>query len=216
MHRLPNLERKHKICVICEGYEDFAYFNRLLELNVWNSAYEFYPINVKSASNISARFQDVFQNDKYELVLIFCDTDKSPYREYIQVKQKINGFLNKADAAERLIIFANPCTMQIILSHFGEVSLKNQGKRTNSQKIEELTGVKDYDAHETQIQEICRQICRRTYEDMRSRVKAIRYSDETSGSTNFFTFLEHFEDPSGEWISEIKDYLKEEDHDQRS
>lgn len=91
MHRPPNLERKHKICVICEGYEDFAYFNRLLELNVWNSAYEFYPINVKSASNISARFQDVFQNDKYELILIFCDTDKSPYREYIQVKQKING-----------------------------------------------------------------------------------------------------------------------------
>lgn len=79
-----------------------------------------------------------------------------------------------------------------------------------------MTGVKDYDAHETQIQVICCQICRRTYEGMRSRVKAIRYSDETSASTNFFTFLERFEDPSGEWISEIKDYLKEEDHDQRN
>lgn len=209
MHRLPKLERKHKICVICEGYEDFAYFNRLLKLDVWNPAYEFYPINVKSASNISARFQDVFQNDKHELILIFCDTDKSPYREYIQVKQKINAFFNKADAAGRLIIFANPCTMQIILSHFGEVSLKNQGKKTNSKIIEELTGVKDYDAHETQIREICRQIYKRTYEDMRSRVEVIHSSDETSCSTNFFMFLKRFEDSNTEWIPEIQNYLKE-------
>ena len=32
MTKLPALEMKHKVCVICEGYEDVAYFNRLLEL----------------------------------------------------------------------------------------------------------------------------------------------------------------------------------------
>ena len=54
MTKLPVLDKKHKVCVICEGYEDVAYFNRLLELGVWNSAYEFTKIKKKSASNIPA------------------------------------------------------------------------------------------------------------------------------------------------------------------
>ena len=58
----------------------------------------------------------------------------------------INTFLGKRKAAEKLIIFANPCTMQIILSHFGDVSLSSQSKRVNAPIIERLTGVKDYDA----------------------------------------------------------------------
>ena len=80
MAKLPVLEKKHKVCVICEGNEDFAYFNRLLELHVWDKTYEFLPVNVKSASNIPAKFQDAFQNDRYEIILVFCDTDKAPYR----------------------------------------------------------------------------------------------------------------------------------------
>lgn len=60
-----------------------------MDLNVWDSAYSFTPINVKSASNIPARFQNEFQNDRYEIILVFCDTDKEPYREYALVKAKI-------------------------------------------------------------------------------------------------------------------------------
>ena len=43
-------------------------------------------------SNIFARFQDAYNNDSYEVIIIFCDTDKYPYREYSQVKKKINNF----------------------------------------------------------------------------------------------------------------------------
>ena len=71
----------------------------------------------------------LYANDTYELILVFCDTDKEPYREYAQIKKKINQFLSKTKASDKLIIFANPCTMQIILSHFGDVSLKNQEKK---------------------------------------------------------------------------------------
>ena len=67
MTKLPVLNKKHKVCVICEGYEEVAYFKRLLELGVWNSTYEFTPMNAKSASKIPAMFQDVFQNNRYEL-----------------------------------------------------------------------------------------------------------------------------------------------------
>ncbi|MBR4382820.1 MAG: hypothetical protein IKP64_04610, partial [Selenomonadaceae bacterium] len=37
---------------------------------------------------------------------------------------------------------------------FGEVSLKNQGKKTNASIIEQMTGVKDYRAHAEQIKEL--------------------------------------------------------------
>lgn len=211
MAKLPVLDRKHKVCVICEGYEDVAYFNRLLELGVWSSTYEFTPMNAKSASNIPAMFQDTFQNNRYEIILVFCDTDKAPYREYAQIKKKINSFLDKQKAAGKLVIFANPCTMQIILSHFGDVSLKNQGKKTNAVEIERWTGVKDYDAHEDQIKEICGKIFRRSYEGMKQRVASINFTDTTSCSTNFIIFLERFENENTKWISTIQKYLREQE-----
>lgn len=207
MAKLPPISHQHRICVICEGLEDVSYFKRLLELNVWSSMYKFTPINAKSASNIPARFEDAYHNNQYEIILVFCDTDKEPYREYSLTKKKINLFLGKQKADEKLIIFANPCTMQIILSHFGEVSLTSQGKKTNSALIEELTGVKDYDAHEEQVKALCSRVVRRTYQDMKKRVSAINYPDTTPASTNFILFLDRFESDDAKWIKVIQDYL---------
>lgn len=209
MARLPTINNNTKVCVICEGQEDTAYFKRLLELNVWNSVYSFFPVNAFGASKIPARFQDAFQNNKYDLVLVFCDTDKAPYREYTLLKKRINSFLNKQKASDKLVIFANPCTMQIILSHFGDVSLKNQGKKTNADIIEQFTGVKDYDAHDDQIKEICSKIFRRTYSEMKRRVEAINCSDTVSCSTNFSIFLDRFEQDDRRWVSAINQYLED-------
>lgn len=208
MSRIPTIDRSHKICVICEGDEDYLYFNRLLQLNVWDKTYSFRAINAKGASNIPARFQDAYQNNRYELIIVFCDTDKCPYLQYTSGKKKINAFLNKKKAAEKLMIYANPCTMQIILLHFGDVQLTNQGKKTNSAIIEKLTGVKGYNAHETQINQICSRIYRRTYGDMRKRVAKIHGPDSVSASTNFIEFLERFESSDTKWISNIQSYLK--------
>lgn len=210
MARLPNLPKGHKICVVCEGLEDTEYFTRLTNLNVWNDSYTFHPINAKSASNIPARYQDAYHNDSYELVLVFCDTDKYPYREYNLVKEKINDCFGGAEIDNLIIIYANPCTMQIILSHFGDVSLKNQGKKTNAKLIEELTGVPNYDAHADQIQAICSKIFRRTYSDMKMRISKINHGDETSASTNFAVFLEKFENEDDSWIYDINKVLENE------
>ena len=208
MAKLPPISQQHRICVICEGLEDIPYFNRLLDLIVWSSAYKFTTINAKSASTIPARFEDAYHNNQYEIILIFCDTDKALYREYSQIKKKINRFLGKQKADEKLIIFANPCTMQIILSHFGEVSLTSQGKKTNAALIEELTGVKDYDAHEEQVKALCSGVTRRTYQDMKQRVAAINFPDTTPASTNFSVFLDRFESDDTKWIKVILDYLR--------
>ena len=158
----------------------------------------------KSASNIPARFQNEYQNVRYEIILVFCDTDKEPYREYAQVKEKINRFLGKRKASDKLVIFANPCTMQIVLLHFGDVSLKNQGKKTNSAEIERLTWISGYDAHEEQIQELCGKITRSNYSEMKKRAEAINFPDTVSGSTNISTFLKWFEEANDRWIAEIR------------
>ena len=209
MAKLPELHRKPKVCIICEGYEEKAYIERLLDLNIW-SHYNITAINAKGAPNIPSRFQDAFQNNNYEIVLVFCDTDKSSSRTYLPVKQKINAFLGKRKAAEKLIIFANPCTMQIILSHFGDVSLSSQSKRINAPRIEELTGVKDYDAKDEQIKAICAKISRRNYADMKKRVEAINLEDDITPSTNFIVFLNRFESEDAKWISSITRFLMSE------
>ncbi|MBO7254152.1 MAG: hypothetical protein J6V36_02490 [Clostridia bacterium] len=208
MAKIPTINSGRRICVICEGYEDYHYFKRLSELNVWNEKYDFCPINAKGASNIFARYQDIYSNDRYEMVLIFCDTDKAPYREYSQLKKKINNLHNGRVASEKIVIFANPCTMQIILLHFGEVTLKNQGKKTNEKVIFDLTGVEGYDAHEEQIKIICGKIFKRTYSLMKERVEKINFDDNVSCSTNFTNFISKFEDKDSKWIDSINKYLQ--------
>ena len=209
MAKLPPVRAgRHKVCIICEGNEDYAYMQRMLELNVWSPAYDFQLVNAKSESNIFARYQDAYNNDRYEIILVFCDTDKAPHTQYRQLKQKLNAFHGgKRTAADKVVIFANPCTMQIILLHFGDVSLKNQGKKTNAPIIEQLTGVPDYDAHGEQIEAICSKIFRRSYADMRRRAAKINLPDTEPGSTNFIVYLDRFERQDMKWIREINDAL---------
>ena len=39
-NKLPKFSDNHKVCIICEGNEEYAYLERLKELNVWNGQYE--------------------------------------------------------------------------------------------------------------------------------------------------------------------------------
>jgi hypothetical protein len=194
--------------VICEGLEEYSYFQRLISLNVWSREYEFSLVNAKGESNIFARFQDAYNNDNYEVIIIFCDTDKYPYKEYTQVKRKINDFFDKRLAGQKLIIWANPCSMQIVLSHFADVCLVNQGKKTNADIIERLTGVTGYDGHEKQIEEICNLIYQRTYPEMKSRLTQEEYCDSYAGTSNIVHFLDFFENDDLKWIADIKNYLE--------
>lgn len=36
-NKLPKLYNKHKICVICEGNEEYEYLERLKALKVWDA-----------------------------------------------------------------------------------------------------------------------------------------------------------------------------------
>ena len=39
-NKLPKFFDNHKICIICEGNEEYEYLNRLKNLKVWNEQYD--------------------------------------------------------------------------------------------------------------------------------------------------------------------------------
>lgn len=73
-NRLPYISGKHKICIICEGNEEYKYLERLNQLHVWNEIYDISLVNAEGNGNIPARYQDRYQNGSYETVLVFCDS----------------------------------------------------------------------------------------------------------------------------------------------
>ena len=72
INKLPKFLDNHKICIICEGNEEYEYLDCLNKLNVWNKQYQINLVNAGGNGNIPARYQDRYQNGADELVLIFC------------------------------------------------------------------------------------------------------------------------------------------------
>lgn len=196
-----------RICIICEGDEEEGYIKALLKKNVFSDKYDFSnPINVKSCFNIFPRYTEKFQSNSYDLVLILCDTDKGPSDKYIELKKKINE-LHDAEVADDIIIFGNPCTMQIILSHFGEIKLTSQSKSVNAKYIENFTGIANYKATKEQREELFGMIKRDNYETMKENVKKLSTNDKDTSSTNILKFIENFESDNDEWINTINSKL---------
>lgn len=189
MNRHPIFSDKHKICIICEGNEENDYLDKLISLKVWNEQYEIILDNAEGNGNIPARYQDCFQNGSYELVLVFCDTDKKPYEQYEEIKQKINEFHGINHAADEVVIYGNPCTLQIILEHWTDVRLISPAKKVNARLIKEFTGVLNYKGRADQREEIMKCITVRNYQDMRVRVDKMIDEDTKNGSSNFGRFM---------------------------
>lgn len=194
--------KDRRICIICEGFEELDYFNALINKAVFSFKYDFVLVNSKSINNIIDVYRARYQSNSYDLVLIFCDTDKGPSPKYIEIKEKINKFHDNNVAAD-IIIFGNPCTMQIILSHFAEIKLVTQSKAINSKYIEKFTGIKDYKATDKQRKELFGKIKRNNYEKMKVNVKKLSINDEDISSTNISKFVENFEKDDDNWIDEI-------------
>lgn len=91
--RLPAFLSKDKICIICEGDEEYDYLNRLKELRVWNEQYEVFLDNADGNGNIPARYQDRYQNGSFEVVLVFCDTEKNHMNNMKILKEKLMYFM---------------------------------------------------------------------------------------------------------------------------
>lgn len=202
-NRLPKIFDKHKICIICEGNEEYEYLKRLKELKVWNEQYDISLVNAEGNGNIPARYQDRYQNGSYEVVFVFCDTDKKPYEQYEDIKRKINEFHGIDNAASEVVIFGNPCTMQIISRHWTDEKINSPAKKVNAPLIEMYTGVENYKAKEDQIEAVMKHITAENYLKMRQRVRAMVSDDTISGGSNFGGFIDLLEKGDYGWIRDI-------------
>ena len=195
-NKMPKFFDKHKICIICEGNEEYQYLKRLKDLKVWNEQYDISLVNAGGNGNIPARYQDRYQNGADELVLVFCDTEKKPHEQYEDIKRKINEFHGVDNAAKEVIIFGNPCTMQIISKHWTDENLKSPAKPVN------------YKGRADQIEEIMKHVTKENYVEMSRRVESLESQDFMTGSSNFGKFIKLFESVDSEWIEEINNRIE--------
>ena len=208
-NKLPQIFMGSKICIICEGDEEFEYLERLISLDVWSKKYCFQLENAEGNGNIPARYQDKFQNGSYDLVLVFCDTDKKPYEQYVDIKRKINEFHGVENAANHVVIYGNPCTMQIITLHWDDVVLGSHKKKKNAPIIFNLTGIEGYKGRADQRQKLFARITKENYQEMQERIKFLPSDDTVEGSTNFGKFIEYFSTDDSKWIQIINKALEE-------
>ena len=202
--------RRKNVLIIAEGFEEKPYIDKILSFpNINKEVYYFADtVNVKGNGNIVPRYQYEIQRGFYDIVLIFCDADKGS-KQFLSLVDEIgeNFFENKECAIE-VFIFANPVTLQVVLSHFGEAYLTKVAKKSNSEIVEELTGIKGYKASQEQINEMINRIHFNSLGAFKQRLSEISRSFNDVPSTNFLTFLERFESFDSRWIDHINTLRK--------
>lgn len=206
---IPRNIKHDNILIICEGCEEYDYLNKLktLCINNWRN----YHIDLKNAEGLDkifARYQYYYQQGSYSLVLIFCDTEKAPYEQFKSLCNKIDLF-HGTDAAKSIVYFSNPCTMQIILSHFGKIRLKTNQKSQNSKYIEKFTGVKNYSGAETQRNSIMKKLNVENYNKMKQNIAGLSNSFTIVPSTNILELFNNLELTNNKWIKEINKKIEE-------
>jgi hypothetical protein len=119
-----------------------------------------------------------------------------------------NRFHGVDHAANEVIIFGNPCTMQIIMKHWTDENLKSPAKPVNAPVIKKFTGVENYKGRADQIEALMECITEENYADMCQRVSRLEKIDTVTGSSNFERFMGFFESDDHGWIDEINRELE--------
>lgn len=205
MNKLPPLLNNRKsirsVCLLLEGFEEEYYFKRLINMQIFSNNYKIKIINAKSASNLPAKYQEALASDTYSIVMIVCDFDRrsDAYHEVVRGVEDVIG----NDNACRIITFTRPCTLQIILYHFGDVTLTTQAKRAARGDVHRLTGVENYDAHQDQLREICENIYYRSWGDMIKRLEQLSTNPNDVPSSNMKLLFTRLCSDDISWIDEV-------------
>ena len=202
--------RRKNVLIIAEGFEEKPYIDKILSFpNINKDRYLFAEtINVKGNGSIPARYQYEIQRGFFDIVLIFCDADKGNEQFLNLVYDIGEKFFSKKEYGIEVFIFANPVTLQIVLSHFGDVSLTRVGKKSNSLIVEEMTSIKNYDAKQEQIDEMIEKIHFSSMDSFKQRLRNVSQDFKDVPSTNFLKFLERFESDDTKWIDDINKLRK--------
>ena len=200
--RLPPTRNENSILIICEGAEEYDYMDRLRSLGMWSRNFSIELKDAKSIDNISAVYAYSYRADNYKLVVIFCDTERYPYEQFLAMKNKINK-IHGDKVADEVVYFVNPCTLQVVLSHFQPVRLTSNSKTDNAAIVEKLTGVKGYDASMRQRVAIYRKITVENYEVMRRHLAQMSDIYTDIRSSNVLRLFQALDSGDPKWIVDI-------------
>lgn len=207
--KIPLINTGKRILIICEGSEEEDYFKRLKECSVWSRDISVKVLNAKSIDAIIAHYQYHYQSGNYALIVVFCDTEKEPYTQFLSLRNSIDEFHGNK-SAKKVVYYANPCTMQVILSHFGKIKLKNNSKTANSAIIHRLTGVEDYKATEKQRSAIMKKITAENYRTMKDNISQLSTRYDCVPSTNCKMLFDGLDGSSATWIGECNKEIEKE------
>ena len=207
---MSEFHRRRNILIISEGFEEKPYMDKILSFpNINKDAYFFLPVvNAKGNGNIIARYQYEIQRGFYDIVLIFCDADKGSAEFHFIIEELGKRFFKNSSDAKEVFIFANPVTLQLVLSHFGEVKLTKVSKASNEKIVEKLTGVSNYKASAEQIDCIINKIHYNSLDKFKERISKLPEDFECVPSSNFAVFLRRFESDETTWIDDINSLRK--------
>lgn len=206
---LPPLKDNKKIYIICEGSEEYDYLNRLKLLHVWSDVYDITLRDAKGNGNLYPIYQNVYQKGNYDLVVIVCDTEKKPHEQFNDICCKVNSLHACELASQHVVMFTNPCTMQVILLHWDtSVRLQTPSKRRSATYIEKYTGIQDYSAKESQRTQLVSNITEESYRTMMNGAKQLGMDAALINSTNLHVFFAQLEQPDTNWIDEINKLIE--------
>ena len=206
---LPPLKDNKKIYIICEGSEEYDYLNQLKLLHVWSDVYDITLRDAKGNGNLYPIYQDVYQKGNYDLVVIVCDTEKKPHEQFNDICCKVNSLHACELASQHVVMFTNPCTMQVILLHWDiSVRLQSPSKRRSAAYIETYTGIQDYSAKESQRTQLVSNITKDNYRTMMTGANQLGMDAALMNSTNLHVFFSQLEQPDTNWIDEINKLIE--------
>lgn len=129
--------------------------------------------------------------------------DQNAYNAVLRGIEEILG----NDNAKKIITFTRPCTLQVILYHFDNVELTTQAKTAARDDVCRLTGIKNYDAHQDQLEDICKKIHFRSWECMLKRLKLLSTNPDVLPSSNMNILFERLCSDNIYWIEEVNDAI---------
>ncbi|MCD8285970.1 MAG: hypothetical protein LUD50_01930 [Clostridia bacterium] len=201
------------ILIICEGKEEYYYFKRLNALKVWSHNFRIDLDPAYGSGNLYNKYLQGLLKPNYALVLIVCDTEMYPYTEYVNLCKRINKRCGSGIASDKVVFFCNPCTLQIVLSHFKTEGKKNQNLTTNDKFenrgiVQYYTGVKDYEPNDTKLNELYLKLTPDNFNLMMEKISNLSTDFQTIPSTNmqqlFIHLTDDIEDSANKWIRDTR------------
>jgi hypothetical protein len=196
-----------RVRIVVEGAEEESYLLALKSLNVFSKKLS---VSVKSADSISRVlpvFQNEFSSGKYDLVLVYCDTEGQSI-DYKNLKQGLALFFGVKDVSD-LLYFGSPETMIVLINHFSlapQMSIPSD-KAAQGRLLRKL-GVnfpdKTYQASQAQLEAIHRKITLSNYQTMKMNIAHLPSSDSSLFATNALALWEGLESPSSAWSNALR------------